>query len=149
MLQTPQNRCLNTVKRWCVVTIHWIPWILWEKRVRQFHHEKWPVIHQCIHLKMDSGVLLYEYGGRMEQIYIYRPEGSRSSPACAGKHRMTQLIHLCSIMTAGLERVWEKGKRFWWMTFRVQPLAIAKSPSPHRPQASYLLLREKWMNAPL
>ena len=55
-----------------------------------------------------------------------------------------------SVMTAGLRRIWEKRKRFWWMTFRVRPLAIANSlPVPHRPDASYLLLREKWMNGPL
>lgn len=83
--------------------------------------------HQCINLKMDSGVLLYKCCGWMEPIYIYSPRGSKSIPACTGKHRMTQLIHLGSIVTAGLGRVWGRGKWFWWMTFRVRPLAIANS----------------------
>lgn len=65
--------------------------------------------HQCINLKMDSGVLLYKYCGWVEQIYTYSLRGSKSIPACTGKHRMTQLIHLGSIMTAGLGRIWEGG----------------------------------------
>lgn len=49
------------------------------------------------------------YCGWMGQIYVYSPRGNTSIPACTGKHWMTQLIHLGSIMTAGLERVWERG----------------------------------------
>lgn len=42
-----------------------------------------------------------------------------------GTHWMTPLRHPGSSMTAGLGWVGEKGKWFWWMTFRVRPLDIA------------------------
>ena len=77
-----------------------------------------------------------------------QPQGQSEYPyARTGKHRMTQLIHLGNIMTAELERVWEMVVMNDCQS--AAPSYSKQSPSPRRPDASYMPLREKWMNGPL
>lgn len=152
-----QNRCLNTANSSHVVRIYCLPSSVnltslcsREEGLRNLRlFMVWgdsPTTQQCIHLRMDSRVIPYKYCGGRKQIYIDGPRGG------TGETQDGTANSSPGVMTAGLGRVWEKRKRFWWMTFRVRPLAIANSqPStpPHRPDASYLLLREKWMNGSL
>lgn len=83
--------------------------------------------HQCINLKIDSGVLLYNYCGWMAQIYIYSPRGCKSIPACTGKHKNDTANSSRQHHDSWAGESLGKGKWFWWMTFRVQPLARANS----------------------
>lgn len=67
-------------------------------------------------------------------LYIQPIGGDANVAACTEKHRMTQLIHLSSIMTAGRWRVWERGKMVLMNDFQSVAASYGKQ-SPSSPQA--------------
>lgn len=77
-----------------------------------------------------AGVILYKHGGWAEQIYVHSPWDNKSIPACTRKHRMTQLIHLGRIMTAGLGKSLGEGEMVLMNDFQSTAATANSLPVP-------------------